>query len=72
MEPLVCTLISDGIHLVENLYEQNAISTIRGLRAAGFSFRAIARELDRLGIPTKSGRMKWSGKVVSGICERAA
>jgi hypothetical protein len=44
---------------------------MRGLRAEGESYRAIAAELNRRGIGTKEGR-PWIFTSVKGILARAA
>jgi site-specific DNA recombinase len=64
-------LDADGIQLVEDAAEQSALKTIRELRAAGESMRAIADELNRQGVPTKGGKA-WKHSTVQSILERAA
>jgi DNA invertase Pin-like site-specific DNA recombinase len=65
-------LAQDGIHLVPNEDEQDAICLMQQLRANGESYRAIATELERRGILTKEGKGKWSHTAVKGILKRAA
>lgn len=59
-----------GENLVENAREQRTIGTIRELRASGLSLRAIARELAKKGIRTKTGGAEWSAKVVAFTIRR--
>lgn len=47
--PVPLGFVQVGKHLVANLSEQAIISTIKALRAAGKSLRAIAAELTQLG-----------------------
>jgi DNA invertase Pin-like site-specific DNA recombinase len=78
--PLGFDLADDGqrskegrpIALVANAGEQETIATIRALRSGGRTFRAIAAELDRLGIPTKEGRAAWHHSSVARILNRTA
>lgn len=60
----------DGEVLVPNRVEQAAIRKMRKLRDKGLSFRAIADQLDALGISTKTGRAGWSPKVVRATLRR--
>lgn len=60
----------DGKTLIPNATEQEAISTIGRLRAAGRSLRAIAAELTSQGVSTKEGR-PWTHTAVSRILQRA-
>jgi len=57
----------DHGRLIEHEGEQAAIREIRSLKAKGYTLRAIAAELARQGITTKTGRAAWSAKVVRGI-----
>jgi site-specific DNA recombinase len=63
-------LAEDGVALVENAAELEALETIRRLRAAGLSLRAIAAELDRLGIPPKQGGPAWKHTAVQKLLNR--
>lgn len=65
-------LAADGVALVPNATEQAALQTIRELRAAGESLSAIAAELTRRGITTKTGLSVWSHKSVASILKRTA
>jgi site-specific DNA recombinase len=69
--PFGYSLAADGIQLVEDAAEQAALKTIRELRSAGESMRAIADELNRQGVPTKGGK-PWKHSTVQSILERAA
>ncbi|MCH7872780.1 MAG: recombinase family protein [Planctomycetes bacterium] len=48
------------------------LAEIRTMRTAGRSYRAIANELTRRGVPTKKGRGRWSHMAVVGIVKREA
>ena len=60
----------DG-RLVANPVEQKAVARMRVLRGRGATLRAIAADLNRRGVATKSGAV-WSHKVVRSILNRAA
>ncbi|MEP0842536.1 MAG: recombinase family protein [Phycisphaerae bacterium] len=62
----------DGVMLVANAGEQGVIAEMQRLRSAGMTYRAIASELSRRGIPTKSGGNKWLFTSVKSILDRAA
>jgi DNA invertase Pin-like site-specific DNA recombinase len=47
---------ADGVRLVANEGEQAVLVQARALRAAGLSLRAVAAELDRAGLKSRSGR----------------
>lgn len=49
-------LASDGVHLAPIAEEQKVIAEARRLHEAGQSLRAIARELDRRGFVSRSGK----------------
>lgn len=76
--PLGFDLADDGarskaglpIALVPNAGESATVSIIREFRAGGMSLRAIACELDRLGIPTKEGRTGWHQSTIRKILSR--
>jgi DNA invertase Pin-like site-specific DNA recombinase len=65
-------LAADGVALVENPAELAALATLRGLKARGLSLRAIAAELDRLGIPPKKGGPAWSHTAVQKLLKTDA
>jgi DNA invertase Pin-like site-specific DNA recombinase len=56
----------DGKNLVENPTEQEALRTIQQWYGEGKSLRAIARNLNEQGIPTKSEGQERNGKPVAG------
>ena len=60
-------LAPDGINLVENQKEQEALSIMRQLRAEGLSLRKIGAELTRRGIPTKNGG-PWQAMTILNLC----
>ena len=64
-------LAGDGIRLVPDPAEAEAVALIVALRAARTSLRGIAGELDRRGIPTKSGR-PWKHSTVHDVLRRIA
>ncbi len=66
------TLAADGIHLVEDPTEQEALAAIRRLKAAGQSLREIAAEMARRGILTKEGKAQWSHTTIARILQRTA
>lgn len=57
--------------LVVNAAEATIVARILELAAAGRSPRAIAGELERLGVPTKLGRGPWRHSAVTRILARA-
>lgn len=63
-------LAADGVGLVENSAEQQAIATMVELRQAGATFRAIAAELSGRGIEPKESS-KWDHSAVRRILARA-
>lgn len=68
--PFGYTADADG-RLIAHAGEQRAIREIRSLKAKGYTLRAIADELTRQGITTKTGG-RWAAKTVRGILLRAA
>jgi len=65
-------LSTDGVTLVPNADEQEALGIITKLRAAGQSLRDIAAQLTLRGIPTKKGNSEWKHTTVARILARAA
>jgi site-specific DNA recombinase len=55
MVPYGKQLDADGLHLIDHAPEQAVIATVRELRAGGLSYRAIAGELNRLGLVNRAG-----------------
>lgn len=70
--PFGWDLAADGETLLENLEEQEALTLIQDLKAAGHSLRAIVAELEARDITTKSGNTKWTHTAVKGILKRNA
>lgn len=64
-------LAVDGVNLVANPHEQQALQLIESLRDSGYSLRAIANELNQRGIPSKSGKA-WKHSTIQRIVNRAA
>ena len=64
-------LAGDGIRLELDQAEASTVALIVELRAAKRSLRAIAGELDRRNIPTKSGR-PWKHSTVHDVLRRVA
>ena len=60
------------IALVANAGEQGTVARIKALHSEGRTYRAIATELDRLGIPTKQGGAGWHHSSVQRIINRSA
>jgi len=50
--------------------ETDPVDMIRKMRAQGFSYDKIARQLDTDNIPTPSGRGKWRGQAVSKLLNK--
>lgn len=55
----------DGVHLVENPKEQEAIAVARRLRRRGRSLRAICATLDARGVRSRSGGPLWPASIQS-------
>ena len=64
-------LARDGVRLEADRDEAAAIALIIELRAADMPLRAIAAELDRRKVPTKSGR-PWKHSTVHDVLRRIA
>ena len=69
--PFGYDLAADGINLVPNAAQQEALTLIAELRAAGLSLRQIASELTNRRIPTKKGNA-WQAASILRILNRAA
>ena len=70
--PFGYDLAADGIALIANPAQLEAIELINSLRAAGLTYQAIANELTARGIATKKGNAKWSTASIHKIVNRAA
>lgn len=65
-------LHEDGIQLLPNATEQNALALIRRLRAEGHTLQSIADELQRRGYLTKTGNRTWTTCTILKLTKRAA
>ncbi len=70
--PFGFDLADNGVDLVDNTAEQNIITEIYNLRTAGYSLRAIAAELTKCGIFTKTGNATWKHTTIKRILDRQA
>lgn len=76
--PLGSDLVDDGarskaghpIALIDNAGEQATVALIKVYQAEGMSLRAIADELTRKSVPTKSGLHRWDHSTVRKILAR--
>jgi len=60
----------EGEDLLPDPQELRALELMRKLRAEGYSYRAIAKELRRRRVPTKAGG-RWEAMTVKKILDRA-
>lgn len=65
-------LSADGVTLIDNAVELEALSLMVSLRESGLSLRQIASELDARQIPTKKGNKTWTHTAVASVLKRAA
>ncbi|MCH7840683.1 MAG: recombinase family protein [Planctomycetes bacterium] len=64
-------VVGDGVTLIGNSAEQAVIREIRAMRKGGASFRRIAEELTKQGVPTKTGKSsRWTHQAVARILDR--
>jgi len=70
--PFGFDLDDDGVTLVPNDTEQLVLELISDLRNDGYSLRAIAAELDRRNISTKTGQGTWQHTTIQRIIQRVA
>jgi len=70
--PFGYDLADNGIDLVPNATQQEALVLIAELRAAGLSLRDIAQALTDRNIPTSKGNSQWKHSTVARIVTRAA
>ena len=63
-------MVSENTDEVPALVDTAPIDMIRDMRAQGFSYDKIARQLDLDNIPTPSGRGKWRGPAVSKLLKQ--
>jgi len=64
--PFGYQLLSDGQHLNPNAAEQTIVSRVGELRAAGYSLRAVAHELNAQGYTTRRGTA-WRHQYVAAL-----
>jgi DNA invertase Pin-like site-specific DNA recombinase len=65
-------LAVDGVSLLPNPQQLEAVEIIKSLRADGLSLRDIADELNSRNIPTAKGKAKWQYSTIRSILSRAA
>jgi len=70
--PFGYDLAADGVALIPNAAQLEAVAIIQSLRDSGMTLRAIADELTARCIPTAKGNSKWSHQAVNSILKRAA
>jgi site-specific DNA recombinase len=68
--PLGKSLAADGVTLEPDAAELAVVAEVRAWHAAGWTLRAIARELTARGVPTKNGRPAWNHMSVAKIVRR--
>jgi DNA invertase Pin-like site-specific DNA recombinase len=71
MVPYGWQLDADGVHLINHVPEQAMIAAVRVLRTSGFSYRAIADELNRRGLVNRAGGRFHHTQVVRMLDEVA-
>jgi DNA invertase Pin-like site-specific DNA recombinase len=64
-------LAQDGTNLEPIESEQTVIRDMQAMRDQGSSYRAIAEQLSRRGVPTKKGNAAWTHQAVASILRRA-
>lgn len=69
--PFGYSLAPNGVDLVPNADEQEAIHLMQELRMLGYSLRRIAAALTTRGIQTKTGT-PWSAEAIRGILGKVA
>lgn len=69
--PFGFRLAADGLHLEENPQEQAIVSRVQELKAAGYTLREIAAELNRQGFTTRRGSA-WQHVYVLNVLRPAA
>lgn len=70
--PFGYELAEDGIHIIENEREQKIINIVLSLRELGYTYKAIAKELENRNYKNKANRVKWSITQVSRIVKKAS
>ncbi len=69
-EILTSTAVSESMDEVPAPVEMTVEVMIGDMRAQGFSYDKIARQLDMDNIPTPTGRGKWRGQAVSKLLNK--
>lgn len=67
--PFGFDLASDGVTLVANPNEQEALSAIRSMRTQGMTLRAIATAMTTQGIATKDGGREWCHSTIQRLVQ---
>jgi DNA invertase Pin-like site-specific DNA recombinase len=70
--PFGYDLAADGVALIPNAAQLEAVAIIQSLRDSGMTLRAIADELTARNILTAKGHAKWTHTAVQSILKRAA
>jgi hypothetical protein len=65
-------LADDGVTLIPNESEHAVIADVKAMRSRGMKLKQIADTLTRRGVPTKTGKDRWSHQVVTRILARGA
>lgn len=63
-------LAADGSTLVPSPLELEVIADMRTMRARGWTLEAVAEELTERGVPTKTGKSRWTHQAVARIALR--
>ena len=50
--------------------DDDTVASIRKMRECGMGLRAIATELERIGVPTSQGGARWHASTVRSILSR--
>ena len=69
--PFGYDLSANGVDLVVNYEEQDALQVMREMRVAGDSFRTIGAHLEGSGVPTKRGGTRWDPRTVKSVLDTA-
>jgi len=69
--PFGFNLSADGIQLVPNPSEQDALQVMRAMRLAGDSYRTIGAHLVTSGVLTKRGGVRWDPRTVKSVLDTA-
>lgn len=70
--PFGYDLAADGIALIPNAAQLEAVELIRELRHSGLSLQSIADELTARNILTAKGNQRWTQQAVNSILKRTA